>query len=163
VTDSLSTESRVLDDAGRRKLAADLYNGTWTFLEMADRTPAQTDEMIHMAHASRFHWGEVVASGGGQPANLARGEWLCSRVYAVVGRAEPSLWHAHRCLELLDGAQDAEDWDIAAAYEALARASALAGDDAASKDWLAKGLEAAAAISDPEDRAPIEADLAGLG
>jgi hypothetical protein len=84
-------------------------------------------------------------------------------VYAVVGRAEPSLWHAHRCLELLDGAQDAEDWDIAAAYEALARASALAGDDAASKDWLAKGLEAAAAISDPEDRAPIEADLAGLG
>ena len=148
----------VLDAETERKLAAGLYNEVWRLMEIESRTAEQTDELIHAAHASRYHWGRV-----GKRVNMARGEWLCSRVYAVVGRAEPSLWHAHRCHELLDGAQDAEDWDIAAAYEALARASALAGDDAASKDWLAKGLEAAAAIADPEDRAPIEADLAGLG
>lgn len=59
------------------------------------------DRMLHLAHASRHHWGEVVGStdlGQGGPANLARGEWLCSRVYAVLGRAEPARHHAERLL-----------------------------------------------------------------
>ena len=161
VPDSLSTESRVLDDAGRRKLAADLYNGTWTFLEMADRTPAQTDEMIHMAHASRFHWGEVVASGGGQPANLARGEWLCSRVYAVLGRAEPSLWHARRCVEINE-ANGIRDWDIAGACEAMARAYSVAGDMAAAREWASRARAALDEIAEPAEREVIEGDLATL-
>ena len=161
VTDTLSTDSRVLDDAGRRKLAADLFNGTWAFLEMTDRTAAQTDEMIHMAHASRFHWGEVVAAGGGQPANLARGEWLCSRVYAVLGRAEPSLWHARRCLEI-DEANGIRDWDIAFAYEAMARASSVAGDLVAAREWAARARAACEEVVEPEERELIEGDLATL-
>ena len=42
--------------------------------------------MLHAAHASRFHWGEV-----GEPVNFARGEWQISRVYAVLGRPEPAI------------------------------------------------------------------------
>ena len=57
--------------------------------------------MIHAAHASRYHWGEV-----GDDVNLARGEWQCSRVYAVLGRGEPALWHARRCVEIAEA--DAE-------------------------------------------------------
>ena len=161
VTDTIATDSHVLDDAGRRKLAADLFNGTWTFLEMSDRTPAQTDEMIHMAHASRFHWGEVVASGIGQPVNLARGEWLCSRVYAVLGRAEPALWHARRCLEI-DEANGIRDWDIAFAYEAMARASSVAGDLVAAREWAARARAACEEVVEPEERELIEGDLATL-
>ena len=151
------TRLHVLDSATERKLAAGLYNEVWRLMEMESRTAKQTDAMIHAAHASRYHWGRV-----GAPVNAARGEWLCARVYAVLGRAEPSLWHAHRCLSLLDGAEGAEDWDVAAAYEALARATALAGDEVGARDWLARGREAAAAIADPEDRGPIESDLASL-
>ena len=77
---------------------------TWTLLEKTDRTPAQDDEMLHAAHASRYHWGEI-----GDPVNLARGEWQCSRVYAILGRAEPALWHARRCLEI-DEANGLGDW-----------------------------------------------------
>jgi DNA-binding transcriptional MerR regulator len=161
VTDTIATDSHVLDDAGRRKLAADLFNGTWTFLEMSDRIPAQTDEMIHMAHASRFHWGEVVAAGGGEPANLARGEWLCSRVYAVLGRAEPALWHARRCLEI-DEANGIRDWDIAFAYEAMARASSVAGDLVAARNWAARARAACEEVVEPEERELIEGDLATL-
>jgi len=161
VTDTIATDSHVLDDAGRRKLAADLFNGTWTFLEMSDRIPAQTDEMIHMAHASRFHWGEVVAAGGGEPANLARGEWLCSRVYAVLGRAEPALWHARRCLEI-DEANGIRDWDIAFAYEAMARASSVAGDLVAAREWAARARAACEEVVEPEERELIEGDLATL-
>jgi hypothetical protein len=147
-----------LDAETERKLAAGLYNEVWRFIELESRTAEQTDEMIHTAHASRYHWGRV-----GSVVNLARGEWMCARAYAVAGRAEPSLWHARRCLALLEGAAGAEDWDLAGAYEGLARASALAGDEVAAKDWLARGHEAAAAIADPEDRKPIEADLDSLG
>jgi DNA-binding transcriptional MerR regulator len=145
-----------LDAEDHRRLGKDLFNHVWTLLETADRTPEQTDEMIHAAHASRWHW-----TVGGDPANRARGEWQCSRVYAVLGRGEPALWHARRCVALCE-TFDLGDWDLAAAYEAMSRASLVAGDDAAARDWKAKGIAALGEIADPDDREPIEADLATL-
>jgi hypothetical protein len=145
-----------IDPTTRRKLAADLFNHTWTLLEKPDRTPAEDDEMIHSAHASRFHWGEV-----GEDVNLARGEWQCSRVYAVIGRAEPALWHAHRCLAINE-ANGTADWDIASAYEAMARAQMTAGDLAEVAAWKAKATAALDGIADPDDREVIEGDLATL-
>jgi hypothetical protein len=116
------------------------------------------DEMIHCAHASRYHWGEVP---GREAVNLARGEWQCSRVYAVLGRAEPALWHARRCLEINEAAGNA-DWDIASAYEAMARAYLVAGDTAQVATWKAKAVAALDAIADPDDREVVEGDIATL-
>jgi hypothetical protein len=132
-----------------------------TLIELPDRTAAQTDEMIHCAHASRYHWGELAARGLGEPANLARGEWLCARVYSVLGRADPALWHARRCVEINE-AGGLGDWDIAAAYEAMARASAVAGDPAAARQWAERARVACAAIAEDEEREIIEGDLATL-
>ena len=73
-----------LDPSTQRALAAGLYNYTWTLLERDDRSAEDVDRMIHAAHASRLHWDAI-----GLPANRSRGEWLCSRVYAVLGRASP--------------------------------------------------------------------------
>jgi DNA-binding transcriptional MerR regulator len=145
-----------LDAADHRRLGKDLYNHVWTLLETADRTAEQTDEMIHAAHASRWHW-----TVGGEPAHRARGEWQCSRVYAVLGRGEPALWHARRCVELCE-AYALGDWDLAAAYEAMSRASLVAGDHAAARSWKDRATSALADIADPDDREPIEADLATL-
>jgi hypothetical protein len=110
--------------------------------------------MVHAAHASALHWSNV-----GAPVNAVRGEWQCSRVYAVLGRAEPSLHHARRCLELSEAAPDLEEFDLPFAYEAMARALAVAGDRDAARDYLARGREAAAGIADAEDRAIVERDL----
>ena len=145
-----------MDAADRRQLAVDLFNHVWTLLEKQERTPAEDDEMLHSAHASRYHWGEV-----GRPVNLARGEWQCSRVYAVLGRAEPALHHARRCLELCE-ATEVEDWDVPFAYEALARAHLVAGDaaEAARCEQLAR--EAGERIADAEDRDHLLAELATL-
>ena len=145
-----------IDPATRRKLAADLFNHTWTLLEKPDRTTAEDDEMIHSAHASRFHWGEV-----GEPANLARGEWQCARVYSVLGRAEPALYHARRCLEINE-ANGIADFDIAAAYEAMARACLAAGDAEQVAAWKAKAVAALDGITDRDDREIIEGDIATL-
>jgi len=147
-----------LDAATHRALGVALYNHVWTLLETADRTPAQVDEMIHAAHASRFHWSRAE---GREAVNLARGEWQCSRVYAVLGRGEPALWHAARCLAINE-ANGSADWDIAAAYEAMARASLAAGDLAAATEWKAKATAALDGIADQDDREIIDGDLATL-
>jgi hypothetical protein len=110
--------------------------------------------MIHAAHASRFHWGRA---DGADTVHLGRGEWQCSRVYAVLGRGEPALWHARRCLAYNEAAGSG-DWDIAAAYEAMARALGLE-DDPSAADWRARAEQTGAEIADPEDRAIFEADL----
>jgi DNA-binding transcriptional MerR regulator len=149
-----------LDSATHRQLGVDLFNHVWTLIEKPDRTAAETDEMIHAAHASRYHW-----SHAGTGVNLARGEWQCARVYSVLGRGEPALWHAGRCLELAQAATaagEAESWDLPAAYEALARAHAIAGDRAAALEWRDRAREALAGISEAEDREIIEGDIATL-
>jgi DNA-binding transcriptional MerR regulator len=146
-----------IDTSTRRALAVGLFNHTWTLLENADRTAEETDEMIHAAHASRYHWGEV-----GERVNLARGEWQCSRVYAVLGRGEPALWHARRCLEMTEANPDREDWDVAAAYEAMARALAVNGDLRAAADWKARAQAACDAISEDDEREVVAQDIATL-
>jgi hypothetical protein len=149
-----------LDPATHRALAVALFNRTWALLQQADRSPAQIDEMIHTVHASRFHWSRAADV---TPANLGRGEWQCSRVYASLGRGEPALWHARRCLAYAEaGGPGTEDWDLAAAYEAMARASAVAGDQVAAADWKAKAVIALDDIADPEEREIIEGDVATL-
>jgi hypothetical protein len=84
-------------------------------------------------------------------------------VYSELGRAEPALHHARRCLELVEQNPDVmEEWDLAAAYEALARAHAVAGAAAESARFRDLGLEAVGKVEDVGDRAHIEADLRGI-
>lgn len=71
------------------KLAMSLFNATWALLDKEDRTVEDDIEMIHSAHASRYHWGQI-----GEPLHFERGEWQISRVYSVLGRREPALYHA---------------------------------------------------------------------
>ncbi len=148
----------LLDDEAHRRLGKELFNHTWTLLEKADRTPREAGEMIHAAHASAFHW----SRGGGTLANAARAEWQVSRVYAWLGRGEPALWHARRCLELAEAAAAAgvaDDWDVPAALEGLARAQAVAGDRTAADATRARAREALSSVADPDDRQLIEQDL----
>ncbi len=154
------TTTPELDVVAHRLLAVELFNHVWTLIEKADRTPAETDEMIHAAHASRYHW-----SKAGTTVNFGRGEWQVARVYAVLGRGEPARWHAARCLAYLQAASaagEADDWDLPAAYEVMARAAAVAGEGAEATTWRDRAREALAGIADPADRELIEGDLATL-
>jgi DNA-binding transcriptional MerR regulator len=152
----MTTAPASLDAASHRQLAVDLFNHVWTLLEMPDRTPMQDDEMLHAAHASRHHWGVV-----GTAENVGRGEWQCSRVYAVLGRAEPALWHARRYLALCEE-HGIADWDLAFAHEAIARALAVAGDHEGGRAEVARARELAADIAEDEDRELLLSDLATI-
>jgi hypothetical protein len=142
----------------RRRLAVDLFNHAWTLMRLPERTPEQDDELIHAAHASRHHWGEI-----GTVANVARGEWQISRVYATLGRAEPAIHHARRCLAYCEGDPDAlEDWDLPYAYEALARAHAVSGDTDEAGRFAARARDLGAQVQESEDREHLQEDLADL-
>jgi DNA-binding transcriptional MerR regulator len=138
-----------------RLLAAQLFNETWRLLELEGRRREDDDRMIHTAHASRYHWGQVP---GVAPAQLARGEWQVSRVYAVLGRPEPALHHARR---VLDHCQEngIGDWDLAFAYEALARAHAVAGDADQARHYTDQALTVAKDITEDGEREIVLADL----
>jgi len=133
------------------KLAKKCFNKTWELLEKADRTPGENNEMIHTVHASRYHWGVLVANQQGKALNLQRGEWQIARVYTVLEREEPALYHANLCLKITQD-NNIEDFDLAFAHEALARASALAGNKKDYEKHQKLANEAGEKIKDKGDR-----------
>jgi DNA-binding transcriptional MerR regulator len=154
----MGTHAEALDRETERRLAADCFNKTWTLMEKQGRTLEEDDEMVHCTHASSYHWYQV-----GTAANRARGEWQCSRVYAILGRAEPALHHARRCLELVEASPaEMEEFDLPAAYEALARAHSVAGEPGEARRYVELGREVTAKIVDEDDRRLMEADFASI-
>lgn len=142
----MSTDDRTGDQELHRKFAVGLFNLVWGLLDKEDRTTEDDDRMLHAAHAPRFHWGET-----GTPLEFERGEWQISRVYAVLNRPEAAIHHAHRCLALCE-ANQIGDFDLAFAYEALARAYAVAGEATNSQEYIRLADQAAAGIEDIDNR-----------
>jgi uncharacterized protein YndB with AHSA1/START domain len=136
-----------------RAFARSLNGLVWRLLARTGRTGDDDARMVDAAHASQYHWREA----GGPPAT--RGEWLVSHVYAVLGRPEPALHHARRCLQLADGPGVA-DFDTAYAAEAMARALACAGDLDQAAGWHSRATAAGATVTDDEDRKIFTEDLA---
>ncbi|MFL5754688.1 MAG: MerR family transcriptional regulator [Chloroflexota bacterium] len=145
-----------LDPVTERAVAVGLFNHVWTLLERPDRSREQDDEMVHAAHASRYHWGVV-----GEPLQRAIGEWQCSRVYATLGRGEPAVHHGRRCLEIAEE-HELERWLFASAFEGLARAHAAAGDRRTAEEWKGRAEAAVRDIEEPEERQIVEGDIATL-
>ncbi|WP_195576227.1 hypothetical protein [Paenibacillus sp. 1001270B_150601_E10] len=84
-----------IEESHHLSCAKQLFNRVWDLMLKENRTEAEVDEMIHAAHASRYHWGVV-----GTELNAARGDWQLSRAYAVIGNGESALYYAKRCFEL---------------------------------------------------------------
>ena len=139
-----------------QEFAVALFNHTWDLIEKADRSPVETDEMIHAAHASRYHWGEA-----GEGLHWQRGEWLISRVYAIINHPEACLYHAQRCMALTHE-HAIGGFDHAFAHEALARAYALLGDQEKMQMHLEQGRQAAEKVADEGDRQYTLSELASI-
>ena len=149
----MSEQTTYTEQGWHRRQAVECFNAVWTLLDKPSRTQEEDDTMIHTAHASRYHWGHV-----GTPVNLVRGEWQISRVYAALGQAESALAHARRCLELCEQ-HGIGDFDLAYAYEAMARAAAVAGDSPMRGFYLRKAEQAAPQIAEEDDRNLLLSDL----
>ena len=154
--DIVTTATPTTDSDLERATGVRIFNHVWTLLEEPDRTPEQDDEMLHGAHASRFHWG---ASGRhAEPVRLVIGEWQCSRVYAVLGRAEPCGTTAIAlCAARHQGLLPPRPHEGCSA-----RALQVAGNHAEAASYAPKAHEIGERLTDAEEREILFGDLATL-
>lgn len=152
----MSRREDPVDRPTHRKIGADLFNYTWSLLDRGGYTAEEADEMVHAAHASRYHWG----SAGG-PLQRSIGEWQISRVYAVLGRPEPATYHARRALEIAIRHR-LSNFYLAYGHEALARARKVAGDGEATRRHLRVAQRLGSKVRDADDRRMLLEDLGTL-
>lgn len=152
----MTAEHKATEQESHRKFAVDLFNLVWDLLDKEERTKEEDDRMLHAAHASRFHWGEI-----GTPLEFERGEWQISRVHAVLNRPQAAIYHAQRCLDICR-ANQIGDFDIAFAYEALARAYAIAGESEKSREYVRLAEHAGEQIEDEGNRKYFLSELGAV-
>ena len=151
----MTEEKTYTEQEAHRHFAASFNGQVWGLLEKTDRTQDDDELMLLSAYASCRHWLEV-----GTGAHHQRAEWMIARVYSELGVGEAALRHARRCQELTEQHADLlEDFDQAYAYEALARANAVAGNQAEARKYLGLAEEAGQAIADEESKKFFVGDL----
>jgi hypothetical protein len=150
------TKTYTLDEA--HKYFAQSTNGrVWDLLQKPHRTEAENDEMLHAAHACAYHW-----QFAGTAVHRQRGEWLISHVQVVLGHGNEALRHAQRCFELTQANRDLmQDFDVAYAFEGMARAQAMLGDHKIAEEFLLLAQQAGNAIANEEDRSIFMGDFDG--
>jgi hypothetical protein len=151
----MTEETKLTLSECHKKFAIDLFNLIWTMLEKSDRTADENEKMLQMAYASCYHWREA-----GTAIHQARGEWMISRVNAVLARPEAALHHAQRTLDICQQ-NDFGDFDLAFAYEAMARSSAAGGDKEGFEKYQRLAKSAGENIKEKEDKDIFMSDLRG--
>ncbi|TDL31441.1 hypothetical protein E2R51_13835 [Jeotgalibacillus sp. S-D1] len=130
----------------QRSEAIELFNKTWELVDLQVRTGEQEEEMIHLAHASRYYW-----SKAGDYVNWSRGDWLLSKVYSIVGEGQNALKYA-LANEKLHTEYNLADFDAAFVHEALARSYAVLEKQDLKEFHLGKARGLVEGISKKEDR-----------
>lgn len=137
--------------------ARSINGRVWELLQKSARSPDENDEMLNAAHACTYHWRFV-----GNAVHQQRGEWLVGHVHIVLGQAKEALRHAERCFEITQSHKDLmRDFDIAYAFEGIARAQAMLGDEKIAGQFYELAQQAGNGIADDEDRSIFMGDFTG--
>jgi tetratricopeptide (TPR) repeat protein len=117
-----------------RKNGVECFNRAWEYLDKKDRTSYDDQLMLHLAHASRYHW-----SFAGTPKNLAIGDWQISRVYAALNEPDLALHFAKTSVQICQKNNLSEQ--LISAYEGMARAYATAKDHRLAREYINKARD----------------------
>ena len=128
---------------------------TWNLLGEKDRSEQDDTRMIMFAKASLYHW---KLSPKFQPVNEQRGEWMISHVYSVLGKGKEALHHAEKTRDLTKK-HGFKDFDLAYAYECLARANAALKNKEECQKWMKKAEESGELIANEKDKKIFMGDL----
>jgi hypothetical protein len=143
--------------AAHRYFSADCFNAAWDLIDKRSRTPEE-EQMLLCAFASFYHW-TMRADYTAQSRSVSL--WQISRVFALLGQAENALRFAEKCRAESE-ASDLPPFFIGYAYEALARACKIQGNNAESRDHRETARELAEKVADAEDRQLLVKDLDAL-
>lgn len=139
--------------AAHQYFSAENFNQTWEFIQKNERTDEENLAMLHSAIASLWHWSQRADA---TPKNLSVSYWQVSRVFSLIGQPD----HARRYgLLSLKHAETLEPFYKGYAYEALARAEALADNRVIVKYYLEKAREMEIQVADETERNLLAQDL----
>lgn len=138
-----------------KQLAVNCFNAAWDLLDLPERTKEEDEKMIHLAHASFWHW---TMTEEHTAKNLSIGYWQLSRVYATAGQGERSHYYANQCLEVIKD-HNIEPFYIGYAYEALSRANTLLGRYELSKMHAEHAIEYAQKVKDERSKNMLLNDI----
>lgn len=106
-----------------RFFAGSINGEVWDLLSRQDRSRPDNERLLAAAFTSYYHWLHA-----GSVVNMQRGEYMIARAFLAVKNYPEAVVHAKRCHELTeDNTADMQDFDIAYAFEILARSSAASG------------------------------------
>jgi hypothetical protein len=142
--------------SAHRAFGSAAFNGAWELIDLAERTPEQDRNMLMLAFAARWHWGEV-----GTPENIAISDWQVGHVACLAGETALAMRFAQAAYDAARG-EGMPDWLRASTAEGMARASAVAGDSASYEHFADEARRLIATLDDEEDRALIESQLASI-
>lgn len=151
----MTTEDDLDQKAAHKYFSANCFNKAWDLIDKSDRTPAEDEEMIRLSLASHYHWTQ---RDDYSPTSASIGHWQTSRIYAILGQAENARRYGQLCLEA-SRAEDMPPFYLGYAFEALARAEAVGGDQEKSEHFINGAKAAAEKIDKPEDKKQMLDDL----
>ena len=142
--------------AAHRYFAAECFNKAWDLIDKADRTPDEERMMVLLNQASMFHW---LSRPDCDDKRLSIGYWQASRIQAVLRNGAEAMRMAELCLA---HSRDLEPFYLGYAYEALARASLVAGQRDRAAEYVALSEKQAALVAKEGDRELLRKDLAAM-
>lgn len=116
-----------------RWFAIECNNQAWDLVEAKQRTDDQLEKMLHLAHASRYHWQHA-----GTELNWLRAEVLLSTAYSVAGRSENAIVYAESARGLINQVKEMTPFDQASISGAHAFALAVSGEMAEAAEMHGK-------------------------
>ena len=108
------------------------FNEAWKYIELPARTTEEDETMLQLSMTSLWHWTQRADCTQG---NLSVGYWQISRVHALLGHPDRARQAGLLSLQYSQG-EGSLPFHRAYAYEALARAEALAGEHAKKEEYL---------------------------
>ena len=151
----MAAKSDLDQKAAHKYFSANCFNKAWDLIDKPDRTPEEDEEMIRLSLASHYHWTQ---RDDYSLTSASVGHWQTSRIYAILGLAENARRYGQLCLEA-SRAEDVLPFYLGYAFEALARAEAVAGDRDKSEEFISEAKAAAEKVKKSEDRKALLDDL----
>ena len=142
-----------------RALAIGYFNAAWDLIDAAGRTPAQDQDMLSIAMASRQHWVEAAGSA----ENLIVADWQVAHAASLAGLSDTALSFARSAVDrAAHNDADLPTGLMAPVHEGMARAHACAGDTAGYEREAAFTRELLDAVDDADDRELVAGQLASI-
>jgi hypothetical protein len=151
----MSNKAEFDQKAAHKYFSTNCFNKAWDLIDKSDRTPEEDEDMIRLSLASHYHWTQRDDYSN---TSASIGFWQTSRIYALLGQVDNARRYGQLCLEASQG-EDVPPFYLGYAYEALARAEAVGGDEGEMRPYLDNARNTAEEIKEADEKDMLLNDL----